>query len=172
MLRIVPALILSLVLGALAPVLARSEEAPRMTIDLDGDPAPATLDDVAWLEGRWTGTGLGGQADEVWMRTGNAFAGVFTATADDQVRFHEIMTVIEEAGSLVMILRHFGPDLVAWEDKETTMRFPLVRVDETGAHFSGLSYRREGEDALRIHVVVDRSEDAVHELEFVYRRVE
>jgi len=170
MLRIVPALIVALVLGASS--LAWSEAAPRMTIDLEGDPAPATLDDVAWLEGRWTGTGLGGRADEVWMRTGHAFAGVFTATANDQVRFHEIITVIEEAGSLVMILRHFGPDLVAWEEKDQTMRFPLVRVDETGAHFSGLSYRREGDDGLRIHVVVDRTDDAVHELEFAYRRVE
>ena len=28
--------------------------------------AAATIADAAWLEGRWVGEGLGGQAEEVW----------------------------------------------------------------------------------------------------------
>lgn len=112
---------------------------------------PATLDDVAWLVGTWHGPGLGGETDEVWLPpVGGAMPGMFRLVKNGAPVFYEIWTMREVEGSLVLDLKHFDPDLTAWEERGETTRFHLVRIEGRTAYFGGLTYRLEDDDTLRI----------------------
>ena len=120
------------------------------------EPPAARLADVAWLAGRWIGTGLGGHSEEVWLPpTGDRMAGVFTLRRDGAVVFHELMVLLETEGSLKLRLRHFNADLTAWEEKASTgVAFPLVRVEPGRLWLRGLTFERLDDDRLRIHLAL------------------
>jgi hypothetical protein len=121
----------------------------------DGTSQPATLDDVAWLAGRWGGTGLGGQSHEAWLPPIHGqMAGIFHQSSDSELLFYEILQIVERDGSLVVRLKHFNRDLSGWEDNtaESAIEFPLVAIEGETAYFSGLTYQRVGETGLHIHL--------------------
>ena len=132
---------------------------------------PATLADAAWLEGHWVGTGLGADAEEVWLGpAGGAMAGMFRLLSQGEVQFYEIWALVEEEGSLVLRLKHFDRGMVAWEEREEMVVFPLVALDEKTLWFDGLTMKRDGPDALTVWVAMERADGTVTEGEFVYRR--
>ena len=133
---------------------------------------PATLADVAWLQGHWRGPGLGGIAEEFWMEpSGGAMPGVFRTVADGEVIFYEIFALTEHEGSLVLRLKHFNPDMTGWEDKEEMVTFRLAHVEPGLIQFNSLTYRLETDDRLWIHVAVRQGDGTLEELEFELSRV-
>ena len=105
---------------------------------------PATLADMDWLVGQWSGTGIGGApAHESWLPpTGNTMVGTFIQqTAEGGIQFTEHLYLMEEEGSLVMRLKHFNADLTAWEDKEGMVTFRLIAIEPCAAYFRGLTLR-------------------------------
>ncbi len=121
----------------------------------EGTSQPATLDEVAWLAGRWAGTGLGGQSHEAWLPPLHGqMAGVFHQSSDSELLFYEILQIVERDGSLVVRLKHFNRDLSGWEDNsaESAIEFPLVAIEGETAYFSGLTYQRVTETELHIHL--------------------
>ena len=133
---------------------------------------PATLADVAWLQGHWRGPGLGGISEEFWMEpSGGAMPGVFRTVTDGEVIFYEMFALTEHEGSLVLRLKHFNPDMTGWEDKEEMVRFRLAHVEAGLIQFNSLTYRLETEDSMRIHVAVRQRDGQLEELEFVLSRV-
>ena len=144
------------------------------TIRLDSGMAspPATLADVAWLQGHWRGPGLGGITEEFWMEpSGGAMPGVFRTVADGEVIFYEMFALTEHEGSLVLRLKHFNPDMTGWEDKEEMVRFRLAHIEPGLIQFNSLTYRLVTEDTMRIHVAVRQRDGSLEELEFVLSRV-
>lgn len=128
----------------------------------DGVSPPATLDQIAWLEGRWQGTGLGGESHEAWLPPVNGqMAGVFHQSSDGELQFYEILQFVERDGSLVLRLKHFNRDLSGWEDNsaESAVEFPLVAIEGDTAYFSGLTYERAGEDGLNIYLRLQSGDD-------------
>ena len=122
-----------------------------------GDAAspPATVEQIAWLAGRWQGTGLGGQSHESWLPgVHGQMAGIFHQSSDSELQFYEILQIVERDGSLVLRLKHFGSDLSGWEDNSagSAVEFPLVAIDDDSAYFSGLTYQRVGDDRMQIHL--------------------
>jgi hypothetical protein len=135
-------------------------------------PPPATVAQLDWLAGTWTGEGIGGaKATEVYSPPGaGSLAGLFVQEdGEGGVRFFEIMQIAEVDGSLVYRLKHFTEDLVGWEEKGDHVAFPLVAIDERAVYFSGLTLRRDG-DTLISAVLVKQSDGSVQELSFRYRR--
>ena len=157
-----------LAIGAL-PGLAGDER--RVLSLADGQsPPPASLDGIAWLAGHWHGQGLGGAVEEVWAEAaGGQMMGAFRMIKDDQVAFYEIMTIAEHDGSLVLRLKHFNADLTGWEDKDQTVDFPLVRMDDQAAYFDGMTLRRDGPDAMTVFVRIGQ-DDGPQIATFNYRR--
>jgi len=144
------------------------------TVRLDSGMAspPATLADVAWLQGHWRGPGLGGISEEFWMEpSGGAMPGVFRTVADGDVILYEMFALTEHEGSLVLRLKHFNADMTGWEDKEEMVRFRLAHVEPGLIQFNSLTYRLETEDRMRIHVAVRQSDGKLEELEFELTRV-
>jgi hypothetical protein len=157
--------------AATAPAAAQTPLTEH-TLQRDGGTLPeATIADAAWLEGRWVGEGLGAVAEEVWLPPASgAMAGVFRLVREGQIEFYEILTLVEEHGSLMLRLKHFDPALVGWEEREESVEFPLVRTSGRTLWFDGLTMRLVAPDELRIWVAMQRPGEPAREALFTYRR--
>ena len=105
---------------------------------------PAALDQMDWLVGQWSGTGIGGApAMESWLPpTGPTMVGTFLQTGEDGgIMFTEILYLMEEEGSLVLRLKHFNADLTGWEEKDDMLTFRLVAMEPCAAYFNALTLR-------------------------------
>lgn len=79
----------------------------------------ATISDFSILEGDWSGTGLGGQVDELWMPArADKMHGVFRMEENGELIFTEFMTMMKDSISYVMKVKHFSPEFEGWEEKK------------------------------------------------------
>lgn len=141
---------------------------------VDGAERPAaTVADLAWLAGSWTGEGLGGTVDEVWSEpAGGAMVGYFRLVKDGKAVFYEIMTLLEHEGSVELRLKHVNADMTGWEEKNDFVTFKLARLEPGAAWFSGLTFRRVGDDGLEEYLALrNRTTGEATEQKFIYRRV-
>jgi len=133
---------------------------------------PATLQDMAWFAGKWTGSGLGGTCEETWSAPeAGAMMGMFRFVKDGRVVFYEFLTLVEHEGSLLLKLKHFNPDLTGWEEKADFVSFRLLKVVPDAMHFAGLTFKRVGTDRVEIFLAIrDRVTGSVREEKFVMTR--
>jgi hypothetical protein len=165
------ALALACLLG-LPPALA---EAPAA----EAPPAAAdTLAGLTWLTGSWQGT-LGEDAvDEHWSaEAGGVMVGMFRWLKGGAPYLYELMTLELDAEGVLLRIKHFGPGLVAWEEKEESLRFRLASVGSAEQRFveegrqppARLTYRRDGERAMTVTLDTERR-GTPHRLELRYSR--
>jgi len=161
----------SFVLAAVL-MLGQAAQEPFHARRLGDQPSPrATLADIAWLEGDWTGDGLGGVSEEMWSPArGGVVMGTYRLLKDGKPVFYEFLMLAEENGTLVMKLKHFNPDFSGWEEKANFVTFKLVAIEPRAVHFDGLSYVREGDDEIRIYLILRERDGRVHEELFKMRR--
>lgn len=127
----------------------------------------ANVADMAWFAGTWTGTGLGGVTEETWSAPADgAMMGMFRLVKDGKVVFYEFLTLVEEAGSLVLKLKHFNPDLTGWEEKVDSVKFRLLQISPTMIRFGGLTFKRVGDDALEVFLAIRNRDGSVREETF------
>lgn len=139
-------------------------------------PGPLRVADLAWLAGPWRGT-LGGAAiEEHWSAPdGGEMVGMFRW--DRQPPIYELLLIADTPEGAVMRLRHFGPGLTAWEEKEGALLFRPVEHGPCWALFAEegddeertrLRYAREPDGGLLIQVI-ERRDGADGSLDFRYR---
>lgn len=129
----------------------------------------ATLSDVHWLVGSWTGEAFGGTFEEVWNPpSAGSMIGMYKVLGDGQVRFYELMLLVEEEGSLSIKVKHFNPDFSAWEEKTEHVTFRLVKIEPDAIHFSGISFYRISPTEIHGYLAM-RDGDKVWEEKLVYR---
>ena len=139
----------------------------------DHTPPPATLAQMDWLVGQWTGTGIGGApAMESWLPpSGGTMVGSFVQeSGEGAIRFTEHLYLMEEEGTLVLRLKHFNPDLTGWEEKDGMLTFRLIAVEECAAYFRSLTLRCDGDDGLLAAVRMKSASEEINELVFRFRR--
>jgi hypothetical protein len=136
-------------------------------------PSPATIADMAWLAGHWTGDGLGGRSEEIWSPPAHGvMMGMYRNIKGDAPLFYELLTLSEEKGSLIIRLKHFNPDLTGWEEKDQSVSFPFVAKRDGVFHFSGMAFKPTGADTVTIYLAIENRQDkTVREAEFYYTRV-
>lgn len=133
--------------------------------------APARVEDMAWLAGRWVGEGMGGQSEEVWAPVSlGRMLGTFTQSEKGRPLFHELMVIMELDGRLLLRLKHFNPDLTGWEEKDRFVDFAFVAKTDDALYFSGLTYQRVGRDGLTIYLAMREGGGALREETFTFRR--
>jgi hypothetical protein len=139
-----------------APALAQEDEAPA--------PQPAaSLDDFAWMAGRWIGEGFGATVEEYYSpAVGGQMPGHFRMIGNGATTLYEFVMLAEVDGSLEYRVRHFNPDMTAWEERDEFVRFALVSVEGNAWHFEGLTIRRTGPDTAE-HVLRVRSGESGEE---------
>jgi hypothetical protein len=168
--RILPVLLTALLIAAPADA---QDKLTERTFRLKPGTAspPATLADMAWLAGHWTGEALGGQSEEIWSEpAGGAMMGMYRLVRDGKPVFYELLTIVEEKGSLMLRLKHFNPDLTGWEEKLKTIDFPLVAKSDGAVHFDGMSFHPKGNDALTVYLAIHQKDGTMREEAFAYKR--
>jgi hypothetical protein len=133
-------------------------------------PHAATIEDAAWLSGRWVGEGFGGQMEEAWAPpVGGQMVGHFRYWRDGQPQFYEFLLLDVVEGGVRMRVKHFNPDMVGWEERDTWHSFEPVSAGPDALIFEGLEIRREAEDRIVMTIRI-RNGDAVTDEILRFRR--
>ncbi len=131
------------------------------------------LEDVAWLVGSWQGSAFGQQFEEVWNpASAGSMVGMWKLFDEEKgVNFYELLLLKEEGEGLVLLVKHFSKDFVAWEDKEDFVKFRLVKIEDKAVHFSGLSFYQHSEDKIDGYIVMNHKDGSKTEHKIAYNRV-
>ncbi len=157
--------------GILLMVFTSYAQSNTLLLGEDQQSPPATLNDVAWVAGYWKGEAFGGQIEEIWSPPlGNSMMCVFKLVVDGQVDFYEICTIREHEGSLLLQLKHFHGNLHAWEEKEETIDWELVKVTPEKVYFDGFTFEKVSEKEMNVYVLFKRDDGSVYEMKFNYER--
>jgi hypothetical protein len=172
---VLPILIALIALIALLAVAVPAHAGDRLhtrQLDPGADSPPAALEDLAWLAGHWRGQAMGGVVEELWSPPrADSMMGSFRLQVGEATKFYELMIIRRVRDTLLLQLKHFHGDLTGWEEREETVDFRLVAVNEGIALFEGFTIQRVSEDRLDIWVLVGEG-DAARETLFAYHRVQ
>ena len=141
------------------------------TISLEGESPAASIQDVAWIAGHWQGEAFGGTVEEIWAEPmGGAMMGSFRQVSNGEVGFYEMCIIREINETLILQIKHFHGDLKGWEEKDETVDFPLVKIEEGKAYFDDFTFEKVSDDELTLYVVISEDGDSKKEIPFKYRR--
>lgn len=136
-------------------------------------PARVTINDAAWLTGRWVGEGFGGQLEEVWMApVGTQMVGHFRMVQNGQPAFYEFLLIEEHEGGLRYRVKHFNPDMIGWEEKDGFHEFAWVSAAPNELRFNGIILRQIDEQISDHIIVVRGANGAEREHVLRYRRAD
>lgn len=169
------ALLLMAALAADATTVEAQSSLTEHTLRLDSGRSspPARIDEFSFLEGGWSGEGLGGEADEVWSQpAAGTMVGAFRLIREGEVVFYEIYALEEHESTVVLRLKHFdpGPGLPGWEERDEETTFRLVRVEPNRAWFHGLTLHLRAPDELVVHLALRAGDAPIREEAFRFRR--
>lgn len=117
------------------------------------------LNQLSFLTGYWVGDGFGGVSEEVWLPANNEImTGVYRHFADGKLNFSEFMQISTIEDTLALRLKHFHPNMVAWEKKEDYVTFKLKSIEENKAVFGGLTFELMDPDHLKIELKMKRKD--------------
>jgi|HubBroStandDraft_5_1064220.scaffolds.fasta_scaffold42972_3 hypothetical protein len=139
----------------------------------------ATVADLRWLEGTWRGEWGPRVAQQVWMAPqAGVMTGTFSLMETDKVLVIELFSILQTAGGVGFNIRHFTPELNAWEKGDPT-RLTLASFDNKTFEFDNavdgkpkkFIFTRTDNDTYvsRAEIVPDTGEPQV--IEITYHRV-
>jgi hypothetical protein len=145
--------------------------ANTLTLGAGQKSEPASIEDMAWYAGQWCGNGLGGLNEEIWsIPRAGVMMGMYRLIKDGKPVFYELLTMLEEKGSLVIRLKHFHPDLKGWEEREESEEFAFVARRDGRMYFDGMTIERSGADAVTVYLAIEHKDGKVTEESFRYTR--
>lgn len=160
--------VMAILLSSFVNVIAQN----TMHLDEGVQSPEASIEELAWLEGHWSADALGGTVEEIWAAPkAGAMMGMFRAERDGEISFYEFFTIREVDESLLLQIKHFQGDLIGWEEKDESVDFPLVKLEEKSVWFDGLTMQMSDENHLIVFVRSENRDGSVSELSFQYRRV-
>jgi hypothetical protein len=147
------------------------QTANTMKLDEGKTGEKATIQDMKRLAGTWHGEGLGGTVEEVYSQAQDGtMMGMFRFLEKGKTVFYELITVLEEKGTLIVKLKHFNANLSGWEEKDKTVDFPFVKKDKNRMYFAGQTFEFIGKNKLIIYVAMHDKDGKVSEESFSYTR--
>jgi hypothetical protein len=118
--------------------------------------ATPRIEDLSFIAGHWRGPGGATSIEEVWSKpSGDAMIGMFRIVSGGKTRMTEFMAFEQREAGPVLVMRHFGPGLIACEEKDAPLVWTLEKLAPNHAVFviekagSRLDFRRQG-DSLTI----------------------
>ena len=165
---------ISILIVALAVAAAAQVKNTENTVKLSEGAVSekASLTDMAWLAGSWSGTGFGGVNEEMWSKpNGGSMVGTYRLIKDGKAVFYEMMMLVEREDSIVLRLKHFNPDFTGWEEKDKSVDFKFVNKVGSRMNFSGLTFEKVSGDRLNIYLALKQKDGSVKEEVFSMSRV-
>lgn len=144
-------------------------------------PVKATVDQLAWVTGAWTGT-LGDRTiEQHWSAPlAGSMIAMYRSIRDNRPTLYELLAMEQEGDGVVLRIKHFAPGtgLVGREAKDESMDHALVRLDQRAAVFEGgtaaspVRVTFTSPDAATLTIVVERQRDGKPvSTEFKYTRL-
>jgi hypothetical protein len=142
---------------------------PFLTYSQDKQLEPK-LENITWISGTWHGEAFGGQTEEIWSEPScGSMMASFKLINDGKVTFYEIEIIREVENSLILQLKHFGPNLKGWETKDETVDFPLIKITETKVVFEGMTFEKVSKNEMNIFVDITEK-DKTETVKFNYKK--
>jgi len=118
------------------------------------EPLPeVSIDRCRPLVGHWRGLYGDQPVEEIWHEPLLcAMMGCFRWEKEGKVWLYEFCQLAEHEGGIVLRIRHFNDQFVAWEDKETPKTFDLVQLTDEQAVF------RQRHDSAVVWTIYDWSQ--------------
>lgn len=144
-------------------------------------PLKATIDQLGWIAGAWTGA-LGDRTiEQHWSAPlGGSIIAMYRSIQNDRATLYELLAIEQEGEGLVLRIKHFapGPGLVGQEAKDESMNHSLVSLDGRMAVFEAaaaggplrVTFRSPDPGTLNITVARQRNGVPVA-TEFKYTRM-
>lgn len=128
----------------------------------------ATLNDIKWLQGNWTGEAFGGIYEENWSKP---FAGSmmfnFKLVVEGKIVFYELGHIVEKDGTLLYQIKHFGSDLKGWEEKDKSEDFRFIKKEGNRMYFDNFTFEYISENHVKIYAYF---EDSNEEMVFNFKK--
>lgn len=131
-------------------------------------PARATVDQLAWVAGAWTGTLNDRTIEQHWSapRAGTIIA-MYRSIRGAEPTLYELLAMENEGGGVVLRIKHFkpGPGLVGQEAQDESRNHTLVKIEERTAVFEGDDARNpvritfSSPDRATLNITVERQRD-------------
>lgn len=148
---------------------------------LSAPPIKATIDQLGWVAGAWTGT-LGGRTiEQHWSAPlGGSIIAMYRSVQADRATLYELLAMEQDGEGVVLRIKHFapGPGLVGQEAKDESLNHSLISLDGRTAVFEAsvdggpvrITFRSPDPGALNITVARQRNGAPVT-TEFKYKRI-
>ncbi len=147
--------------------------AAETTAGTDNPASSADISAFSILVGHWVGEGFGGVCEEAWHApSANTMIGTFKLIHGNKLTMFEAQMIFQDSTGWALGVKHFGPDMVGWEEKADYERFAFVSASDTELNFEGLSYKRVGSDSLHIMISVSSKEGVRQEVLKLKRKPE
>ncbi|MEM7080519.1 MAG: DUF6265 family protein [Pseudomonadota bacterium] len=121
----------------------------------------ATVDDLAWMTGHWSGALGETLLDETWNApSGGTIGAIVRTTSAASTNMIELITIREEGGELILMLQQFDADLTprfapAQQLKMTAMEPRSVTFSQAGpGGLKQLIYARPSDTVFQIDVTL------------------
>lgn len=138
-------------------------------LDQEQTSGNGSIQDLNWIAGYWTGSGLGGDCEELWLPPmDNTMIGTFRFIMEGELIFSEYMHIIEEDGRLSLKIKHFNRDLTPWEEKEDWTIFKFIKSEGQTAYFSGITFHRTGDELMIRLAMTNEGKKSIEE--FILKR--
>ncbi len=126
------------------------------------------IKDYEWLVGSWIGDGFGGISEESWAPpVDGTMMGMYRHHKDGKITFYEFL-LLDDTG---MRLKHFHPDLTAWEDKEDMVHFEMISFSKTKLEMKGLVFELKSPNEMEIRLQLTQNGETRTEV-FSMKRVD
>ena len=172
-------------LGGLGPhtAAAQTAAAPSSAAAPAATPTPAaaTVDQLAWIAGAWTGT-LGDRTiEQHWTAPlGGSMIAMYRSVRAGKPTLYELLAIEPEGSGVALRIKHFtpGPGLVGQEAKEEAVNHALIKLEGKTAVFEGgpaaspIRVTFASPDSSTLNITVERTRDGKPvSTEFKYRRI-
>ncbi len=151
----------------LIALLATAAAAEAQTTGLPA-PAKASVDQVAWISGAWTGTLNDRTIEQHWMTPlAGSMVGMYRSIRDNKATLYEILAIEQDGDGLALRIKHFAPGagLVSQEAKDESMNHALVGIEQRKAVFEATTATGPvrvtftSPDAATLNIVVERQRE-------------
>ena len=95
---------------------------------------------------------------------------VFKLVAESKVQFYEIGHIQQLNETLLLQLKHFHGTLKGWEEKDETVDFKLVKLENNRVYFDDFTLEKVNEQEINIYVVIGHDDGSKEEVKFNYKR--
>lgn len=122
----------------------------------------ATLKDIEWLAGNWTGEAFGGTFEENWSNpSGGSMLFNFKLVVDGKVVFYELGHIIEKEKTLLYQIKHFSANLKGWEEKDHSEDFRFIKKDKNRFYFDNFTFEKVSDNEVNLYAYFEDTKEEV-----------